>query len=494
MDFVVELEYKPSIPLYRRLSDALRKAILEGRLAPGQPMPSVRDLSSTLRISRATVLKCFNDLCTQNYLVSVRGAGTFVNKKLPGELADILPPQKTAPESAENYAPAVEFSAFGRRALSSEDFRKRRKAEVEQINFGGPPLELTPLNQWRQLLLRHCRMRDLSPLAYSVVPFGYPPLQESLAAYLHRTRAVRCTPQQVVIGSSKQFRLDIPARLLLDAGDHVAFEEPGYPEARLLLSAQGANVVPIPVDNEGLDVEYLASLNQKFKLVYVTPSHQDPTGVTMSLSRRKELLSWAHRTGTFIVEDDYDSEYRYGTKQLPSLQGLDNGDCVIYLSSLWKVLFPIVRMGFLVIPQCLAQAAMLVKVNTERDLPLLEQFALTDFINDGHLERHIKRTAAIYAKRRQVLIHALTVHLKDVVKITPDSAGMHILVHVDSAMSTGDLVSAAARAELPVMSTKECYLSNSKDGELIIAFAHVNEDRLQKGIKEWAALIKSHHK
>jgi GntR family transcriptional regulator / MocR family aminotransferase len=494
MDFVVELEYKPSIPLYRRLSDALRKAILEGRLAPGQPMPSVRDLSSTLRISRATVLKCFNDLCSQSYLVSVKGAGTFVNKKLPGELADILPREKMGEDNAANALPDVEFSAFGQRALASDDFRKRRKIEVEQINFGGPPLELTPLNQWRQLLLRHCRMRDLSPLAYSVVPFGYPPLQEALAAYLHRARAVRCSPQQVVIGSSKQFRLDIPARLLLNPGDFVAFEEPGYPEARLLLAAHGANIVPIPVDNEGLSVEYLASLNQKFKLVYVTPSHQDPTGVTMSLSRRKELLSWAHRTGTFIIEDDYDSEYRYGSKQLPSLQGLDSGDCVIYLSSLWKILFPIVRMGFLVIPKRLAPAAMLVKVNTERDLPLLEQFALTDFINDGHLERHIKRTTAIYAKRRQVLIHALTVHLKDMVKISPDSAGMHILVHVESSMSTADLLKAAARAEVPAMSTKECYLSQKKDGELIIAFAHVHEERLEKGIKEWAALIKGHHK
>ncbi len=491
MDFVVNLEYKPSVPLFRRLSDALRRSIIEGRLSQGQAMPSVRDLSTSLHISRATVLKSFDDLCKQGYLVSFRGAGTFVAEKLPGELADVLA-EKSDRANTIGDTRVVEFTAYGRRVLDTASFKARRKVQLPDINFGGPPMTDTLLNQWRQILLRHCRLKTFSQLAYAVEPFGYLPLREALGAYLHRARSVKCSPEQTVISSSKQFRLNIIGRLLIEPGDFVAFEEPGYPEARLSLTTCGANIVPIPVDDQGINVDYLRSVSQRLKLVYVTPSHQDPTGVEMSLERRKQLLAWAHETGAFIVEDDYDSLYRYGTKSLPSLQGLDDGDCVIYFSSLWQVLFPLVRLGFLIVPQCLREPLYIAKMNIEPDLPLLEQFALTDFINEGHLERYIKRTWSVYARRRNTLIHALTLQLKETIVIAPQSAGMHLLVHIKSDLNDAKLVESASQSGVSLVSTEHNYLGVKRSGEFIMPFAHIEETALESGIRAWSELIKEH--
>jgi GntR family transcriptional regulator/MocR family aminotransferase len=291
---------------------------------------------------------------------------------------------------------------------------------------------------------------------------------------------------------SQQFKLEIPARLLIDPGDFVAFEEPGYPDGRLCLAAHGAVFINIPVDEEGLDVSYLSSRTEKFKCVYVTPSHQDPTAVVMSLERRKQLLAWARKTGAFIIEDDYDSEYRYGGDQLPSLQGLDPCDNVLYVSSLWKVLFPMVRMGFLVIPECLQRPVLLAKMQTERNLPLLEQFALTDFINEGHLERHIKKTRSVYARRRQILIHALTIHLNDTVTVASESAGMHLLVQVASALSDQQLMETAAQSGLSLMSTNLYYSGADKQGEFLMPFAHLPEKEIEPSVERWMQLITRH--
>ncbi len=246
---------------------------------------------------------------------------------------------------------------------------------------------MTPINQWKRLLLAQYQLPTIERDAYAIEPLDYPPLKEAIAAYLHRFRAVRAKADRVVVFASKQLRLDAVARVLVSPGDYVAFEEPGYWEARTALQSLGANIVPIPVDNHGLVVDELSASPHRFKLVYVTPSHQDPTGVTMSLERRVSLLEWANKTGAFIVEDDYDSEYRYGGRWLPSLQGLDRYDCVIYLGSLWKVLFQAVRFGFIVIPNCLRPVTRQAKMQLERHLPLLEQLALTEFISGGRDSR-----------------------------------------------------------------------------------------------------------
>ncbi len=446
-------------------------------------MPSVRDLAANMKMSRATILKTFDDLQQQGYLFAISGSGSFVSDPLPQELVEHSPVQPRAEKQR-----SVAFSKYGQRILHGATMQLRRSEQLSQIHYCAPPLDLTPMKQWRQLLLRHCR--DIPQLSHTEEPLGYEPLRNALTAYLHRARGLKYSAEQLVVFASQQFKLEIPARLLIDSGDVVAFEEPGYPDARMCFGSHGATFVNIPVDDEGMDISYLRSQSQKFKCVYVTPSHQDPTGVVMSLERRKQLLDWADKTGTMIIEDDYDSEYRYGGDQLPSLQGLDRGDNVIYVSSLWKVLYPMVRMGFLVIPKCLIRPVLLAKMHTERNLPQLEQLALTDFINEGHLERHIKRTRTFYARRRQILIHALTMHLKNTVKVAAESAGMHILVQVRSPLSDQQLIETATKSGLSLMSTNLYYSGAPKEGEFLMPFAHLEEETIEQRIIEWMQRIK----
>lgn len=487
MDLVINLEYKPSIPLFRRLSDALRKAIIEGRLKPGEAMPSVRDIADTTKISRATILKSFDDLRGQGYLVSASGAGTYVRDPLPHDL-DTIYDRASEPAKPETEKP-ISFSKYGRRVLANSDAHTRRSEQLEQIHYCGPPLEYTPLKQWRQLLLRHCRLRDVAKLAHEDEPLGYGPLRDALSAYLHRARGIKHAPEQMVVFAGQQLKLEIPARLLVDEGDLVALEEPGFPDARLCFGAHGAQFVSVPVDSEGIDVSYLRAQTRKIKCVYVTPSHQDPTCVVMSLDRRRELLEWADRSGALIIEDDYDSEYRYGADPLPSLQGMCRRDNVIYISSLWKVLYPMVRMGFLVIPRQLLKPVLLAKLQTERNLPLLEQFALTDFINEGHLERHIRRTRNLYARRRHSLILALTRHMLYNLELAPESAGMHVLVKVETNLPEREVIERANASGLFLSSTGLCYSASTVTKEFLLPFAHLDEDTVDEKISAWNELL-----
>ncbi len=488
MDFVLNLEYSPHVPLYRRLSDALRKAILQGRLKPGDAMPSVRDLVSTLSVSRATVLKAFEDLHKQGYLETSHGRGTFIRQRLPGDLFQLTPVKMASREPVGDKR-NVSYSLFARCLLESNQAGAISTVHLPEINFGGPPINMAPIARWKQLLLKYCRLSDLEAVAYATHPFGYPPLQEALAAYLHRTRAVKCQADQVAIFSSKQLRLDLLCRILIDRSDCVAFEEPGYPEARQTLLAHGANIVPIPVDEHGMDVSYLKAHPSRFKLIYVTPSHQDPTGAVLSMERRQELLSFASDSGALILEDDYDSEYRYGSKPLPSLQRLDGADCVIYLSSPWKILFQVSRMGYIVVPQRLKSTMMLAKMSVERHMPLVEQFALTDFINGGHLELHIKRTHSVYARARQALIYALTRHFGCRLHMAPESAGMHTLIKIDAKASSSQIEQAALSAGIPLMSTKAYYVNESTENEFILPFAQIDKNTIGDRVEEWAAQL-----
>lgn len=486
MDFVINLEYRKSVPIYRRASDSIRKAIIDGRLKPGEMMPSVRDVASGLKIARSTVLKAFEDLQKQKYITTVKGSGTFVCDPLPGERFE----QDPQAESLFTAHP-IELSQYGERVLETAGFQRRRLEQLAQLQFCGPPLELTPISKWRQLLVRHCKLRDLAHLAHAKEPLGYPPLRDALSAYLHRARGVKYSPELLVIFASQQFKLEIPARLLIDPGDVIAIEEPGYPDARMCLASHGAKFLNVPIDQEGLDVNYLEKTSQPVKCVYVTPSHQDPTGVVMSLERRRQLLAWARRSNALIIEDDYDSEYRYGNELLPSLHGLDQGENVIYISSLWKVLFPMVRLGFLVVPKRLLRPVLLAKMQTERNLPLLEQFALTEFINEGHLESHIRKTLSTYSKRRQSLVSALTRHARDVVTLPYETGGMHLLIRVKSRHSDRRLLEAAQSWDLSLMSTELYYAGEAEPGEFLMPFGHLDDRTLDRRVHGWAQFIKS---
>ena len=487
MDFVLSLDERPYVPVYRSLSDALRKAILEGRLKSGQSLPSVRDLASMLKMSRSTVLRAFEDLQSQGYVESARGIGTIVCKRLPGEIPEssLLKAQVESPETSK----AIDFSDYGKRLLSIADLEKREEQHLPQVNYGGPPLNLTPLSQWKHMLQRHCRLKDLSLLAYSVEPFGYPPLREAMAAYLRRARAVHCSSDQVIVFSGREARFDLICRVLLNPGDCVAVENPGFPSFRHRLASHGARIIPIPVDEHGINVAALEASKEKIKFVCVTPSHHDPTGAVLSEERRQQLLKWAYRTGAFIVEDDFDSEYRYGGRPLPSIQGLDQGDCVLHLHCFWKVLFPVVRLGFMIVPKCLSQVIQLAKEKIERDPPLIDQFALTDLINDGYIERHIKRTHEIYARRRQAIIYALSRFMADRAELLSSITGTDVLVRLKTKMDTNEVLKLAANCGLSMASTNSFYVGPHVENEYLIAFGPMDEEITAASVREFASRL-----
>jgi len=486
MSLAINLEYQPYVPLFRRLSDALRRAILEGRLRNGDALPSTRELSTTMKISRATVLKAFDDLETQGLVRSRPGKGLFVSYEPSVEITfeERLPVQKT-----------VQFSAYAQRVIALRDYKSI--VHLPATNFGGPPADLSPLHEWRQLLFRYCRRSflsessELSQISDEMEPFGFEPLRQALAAYLHRARAVRSTADQIAVFSTKQARLELIARILLDEGDLVAFEEPGYPEARHLFSSHGARVLNVPVEADGIDVDWLMEKQLPIKFVYVTPSHQDPTGITMSMEKRLKLLDWARSNGAYIIEDDYDCEYNYGKQSMPSLMGLDRHDSVIYLASLWKVLYQVNRFGIVVLPQSLTPAAVQAKLHMERHLPLLEQLVLTDFINEGLLERHIRRTQQRLAKRRQIIIHALSKHMQTFLTVPKEAAGMHLIVKFFEGVSETDIESSAHECGVTLTGTSAYYaLENRCHREYMLPFAGIDEAATEEAISNWAVRLK----
>ncbi len=481
MDLMLSLEYDTSVPLFRRLSDALRKAIIEGRVKPGEALPSIRELSATLTISRSTVLRSFQDLQGQGYIESTRGMATSVVRSLPGDISIL---RRRVPKSQLLAAPP--FSVFAQRMLINETLETIEEPHMIQSNYGGAPLNLVPLQQWKQLLTDHCRFKDLSRLAYSTDSFGYMPLRESLTAYLARSRAVHCTAGQVAIFAGRELRLDLICRLLLDEHDHVAVENPGFAQFRHRISPYGAKVVPIPVDRFGLDVSKLEQSGLRFKFVLVAPSHHEPLGITMSLERRHQLIDWARQTNTFLVEDDFDCEYRYCKHALPSLQGLDRDGLVIYMRCFWRILFPLMRLGFLVLPERLVDAVRQAKNKVERDPPLLEQFALTSFINEGHLERHIHRTQPVYSRRRQALIYALTKHFGQSISIYPSTSGLEILVKVNLPVTEQSVLEISERCGISFVRTSSYYLNCPKHLEFMVPFGHLSEESLENGVSAMA--------
>ena len=491
MQFVLELPEKSNQPIYKQVCDALRKSIREGRLRAGEKLPSSRELALSTKISRFTVIRSYELLTAQGYIQTTAGSGTFVSDRLPENIFDNEEDISNETDEQTFITGPIEpsLSTFGKRMLAPE-FIEAADAELfEELNYGAPSIDQLPLRAWREVLNKCARFQDKTLFQYTSDPMGYSHLREAISAYLTRARSVKCTSARVALFSGAQSGLDLVCRLLLDPGDTVALEEPGFPGARRIVNTHDANIVSIPIDKDGLVVEELYKCKEKIKFVYVTPSHQDPMGVVMSVSRRMELLKWAQETGAFIIEDDYDSEYHYGEKPVPALQGLDQSDCVIYLSSFWKLLFPVVRMAFLVLPKRLVEPLHRAKSYIERDFPLLEQIALTEFLNEGILERQIKRTKSIYAKRRAALSLVLARKFKGMVTIYGASAGMHMILRFDRRLDPDKILRCAKEAEVPLVSTEKHYMGEPDSHEFLVGFAHHTEAVLSERVERFAALL-----
>ncbi len=485
MDVVVTLNSDLPPPLHQQLYQELRQAILEGRLPPGRRIPSTREMAKSLGVSRSTVTQSYDQLLSEGYLETVIGSGTYVCNQLPD---DLLNSQAVKIVDKITSSP-IKLSQYGKILLNTENVPRVNEGKFEiSFRYGRPAFNEFPIKLWRSLLSRYC-VTSLDWLDYSVEPLGYKPLREAIASYVSRVRAVNCEPEQILITNGTQQALDLIMRLLIEPGDVIALEEPGYLSARLIFQTYGAKLLPIVVDESGLIVSKLSYANQNIRLVYVTPSHQFPTGAILSLPRRLELLALAAQNGTLIIEDDYDSEYRYGDRPIPALQGLDKSDSVLYVGTFSKVLFPSLRIGYLVLPKKLVAIFARAKWLSDRHLPILEQQVLADFIAEGHLERHIRKMRSLYDCRRQVLVQALKSHFGENAIILGEKAGLHVMVKLKTHLDDNEIIQRAANAGVEMMSASKHYLNSMSSGEFIFGYGELNEHQLVEGIRRLGEIL-----
>jgi GntR family transcriptional regulator/MocR family aminotransferase len=475
-------------PLFQQVYEGLRGEILAGRLGPGSRLPSSRALASDLGVSRTTVMLAYDQLLAEGYVTGRVGSGTYVAAELPD--ATLRP---AAPVPAAEAPPAeARLAAYGERLRALGVIPPARPGAVRyDFRYGLPPVEEFPHETWRRLLARRTRGASLASLRYGP-PEGYEPLRVAIAGYLHRSRAVACRPEQVVVVNGSQQALDLTARVLLDAGDTVVLEEPHYQGARKVFQAAGARLVAVEVDGDGLDVTRLPEAAAAARLAYVTPSHQFPTGATMTLARRLELLRWAERRGVFVLEDDYDSEFRYEGRPVESVQGLDRAGRVIYVGTFSKVMYPALRVGYMVLPEQLVEPFVKAKWLADRHTPTLEQQALADFIGEGHFERHLRRSRTRNASRRRVLLEALAEHLGDAVEVRGANAGVHLVAWLRDMEPAGadalaDRAWAAGVGVYPV--APSYYLNSPGRAGLLMGYASLNERDIRAGVKRLAEVV-----
>jgi GntR family transcriptional regulator / MocR family aminotransferase len=492
MELTLTVDHNLERPLHCQLYDGLREAILAGRLKPGDRVPSTRSLAQSLGISRATITQGYEQLLSEGYLQAVTGSGTSVCRELPD---DAVRPAAFKPslsggsrtdERQHSQRAPKDLSEFAANLSIVGDFRCRSKAP---FNFaeGRPSLEEFPMQQWRRLMLRHFRHGGPELLDYAGDPRGHRPLREAIAGYLSRARAVECDSDQVIITNGTQQALTLVARILVEKGDTVALEDPGYLSARYAFRAEGAKLNPIPVDTLGMEVD---RLSKPVKLIYVTPSHQFPTGAVMPLARRLELLSWAESAGAYIVEDDYDSEFRFGGRPIPSLQGLDAAERVLYIGTFSKMLFPSLRLGYMVVPRGLAQVFKQAKWLMDRHSPSLEQRVLTDFITEGFLERHLRRMRTLYNRRRGALVEALTRHFGDKATVFGESAGMHLVVDLRTRYANAEVIRRAADAGVGISSIEQYYLRRAPANRFLLGYGGLSEGQIAQGIRRLAEAVR----
>jgi GntR family transcriptional regulator/MocR family aminotransferase len=498
VDLYLSVDRRAGRPLRQQIVDGLRLAILEGRLRAGARLPSTRSLAAELGVARFTVEDAFDQLAADGYVEGKRGSGTFV--------AAVAAPAANGRRSSVSADPAAgddpgpterTWSAWAERLMAMD-------APVEPppplpIDFrqGMPAVEPFPHERWAKL--RNRARRELGNIGFHYGPAaGEPELRTAIAAYLARSRALRAAAARTVVTSGTQQGLDLLARLLIRPGDAVAFEEPGYPAVRRLFQAAGARIVPVPVDENGLVVAALDELGKGEappRIVYVTPSHQYPTGALMPLSRRLALLHWARRHGALVIEDDYDGEFRYGARPVEALAALDAAlpglGVVVYVGTFSKVLFPALRLGYLVLPSDLLAPVVAAKAVADRHSPRLEQRAVAELIESGDFERHLNRMRKLYAARRRALLDGLASDLAGIARRDPatTAAGLHLLVTFDLPIAEAEIVRRAAGAGVHLDPAGPCYLSPPPRPTVMIGYASVPEQSIREGVRRLAGVL-----
>lgn len=476
----LRLDSSAPTPLFRQLYAAIKQAVLAGQLQSGMQLPPTRELSTLAGVSRQTVLNAYELLVAEGFLTGAVGKGTFISAGLPLAAQSGQPIPGATPPLLRPLSPRGQRFAGARVRLNVPSGAPRA------FRLGMPATDVFPFDLWARLESRRWR-RPSYQLGYDD-PAGYPPLRRALAAYVSASRGVRCTAEQIVITSGSQQGLFLAASMLLAPGDAAWVEEPGYRGMIAALHAADVRACPVPVDTDGLCVAAGAVTFPEAKLAYVTPSHQLPLGVTMSLPRRLALLEWAAASKAWVIEDDYDSEYRYTGPPVASLQSLDQAGCVIYIGTLSKILFPGLRLGYMVLPAGLSEAFAHGKAIMDRHTPTVPQMVLADFIAEGHFSRHIRRTREVHAERRAALLDALNDYLAQELEIGPADAGLHLAVTFRDALDDRAIAHTALQKGIEVRALSQtCHFTGPPGGGkplsgLVLGFAPVPAAQLRQGV------------
>lgn len=470
MDFHVSLGGRRD--LTARIYRELRDAVLDGRLHQGERLPPTRELAQRLDVSRNTVAAAYERLTAEGFLTSRVGAGTFVGS---GSLGDTL--ARTAP-AGSGVQPRTQWRTIPTFA------RQRTSPITHDFTVGVPDAGLFPLETWRRLTSHALRPATVRPAGYSDSA-GHAGLRAAIARYAGTARSVLASADDVLITQGAQQALDLVGKVLIDPGDRVAVEDPGYPPARLLFRSLGAEVVGVPVDAEGLDV---TAIPDGTRLVYTTPSHQFPLGTSMSLARRAALLDWAEQHDAVVIEDDYDSEFRFSDRPLEPVQSLDRTGRTIYVGSFSKTLLPMLRLGFLVAPASLRPALRAAKQLTDWHGDLVTQTTLARFIEEGLLARHVRKATHEYGARRHQILAALDRDFGAWLEVIPSSAGLHLCTRIrpQATVDVDAVITRAEEAGVAVESLADYHDTPPGEPGVVIGYGAIQQDDIAEGLRRLA--------
>lgn len=472
-------------PLYEQVARLLQERILAGVISAGSRLPSTRQLMQRLGVSRTTVISAYEQLQADGYVVCKVGSGTYVADGVREMVGDDAPQSEAAQIASDT----------GRQLGLSDRGKRYQEMALDMLvlpnvpfNTGIARIDGRTAGQWQHLVRQYVAIDSMSQ-GYAH-PQGSEALRQEITRYVAASRGVRCTPEQVIVVAGSQQAIDLTIKVLLDPGAQAWVEDPGYPPTRLSLATAGIQMHPIPIDEHGLDVDHAIRVGPDARAVFVTPSHQYPLGLTLSIERRIQLLEWARQRHAWVVEDDYDSEFRYDSAALPALQGLDRHQRVVYIGTFSKVLQPGLRYGYMVVPEALVKAFSVARFLADRHSPLFLESVLTEFIAHGYFVSHIRRMRTEYGLGRDVLVRLLKARLGHLLDVVKPNQGLHLIAYLRGRLPDTLVAEEAGKVGVVVRPISRLYAdpSSARSG-LMLGFAGITEARMVTAVERLAAVV-----
>ena len=477
----LEIDRRCGVPIYRQIEDFLRKMILGGTLLPSQKLPSTRELALELGVSRITIKSVYEQLISEGYVQGQTGAGTFVSKGLDSETPVVPSIQITEKEYLDgNFSQTAEHISLSQAST--------RYGSIMPFRPGVPALDKFPIKKWSKYISRATTKSDLANLSYGGL-LGSKKLRTSIAHHLADSRGMKVNPEQILITSGAQQAFVLISYVLMNKNDSIWYENPGHIAGRDVMKIAGGHVSPVPIDNEGLNLPYAILNFPKPKLIFTTPSHQQPLGITMSLTRRLALLKYAAKNDSWVIEDDYDSEFRYRGRPLPALAALDNVGRVLYVGTFSKSLFPSVRIGYVVLPEMLMDAFAKTRNILGQTSSAITEEALSNFMDDGAFAEHIRKMRRLYRDRRDILIKALQEYCCNILVPQQTDAGMHIIADLKNGMTDRFAHSKLLNSDIDSLPLSIYYDGPVERKALVLGFSGIQKSLIPTLVNEMSRVL-----